>query len=151
MACSQELEDILNRGYRYALSLTKDTDDAFDLVQSSYLKVIEKQKTVVISYLITTIRNQYIDTKRKEKLKFNWRIKFKKEESYEPLFTTEPILEKALSELSDRNREIIFLSTVEEYTAQEISDLLQIPRGTILSILHRTKQKLKEQLQETTV
>ena len=40
---------------------------------------------------------------------------------------------------------------VEEYTAQEISDLMNIPRGTILSILHRTKQKLKVQLTEKQV
>jgi RNA polymerase sigma-70 factor (ECF subfamily) len=151
MAYSKEFEDLINRSYRYALSLSRNENDAFDLVQSSYLKLLEKDKPLIISYLITTIRNLYIDHKRKEKLKLSWITKFTQKDTYEPLFTVEPILEKLLSQLPDRNLEIIFLSIVEEYTAQEISDLMNIPRGTILSILHRTKQKLKVQLTEKQV
>ena len=148
MAYSEELEDLLNRGYRYALSLTHNKDDAFDLVQSTYLKLLEKSKPLVISYLIATLRNLYIDNKRREGLKLKWQNQTSKTTSYEPNFTVEPFLEKILSELPVREREIIFLSIVEEYTAQEISDLMNIPRGTILSILSRTKQKLKTKLEE---
>ncbi len=143
-----ELHEILNRGYRYALSLTNNEDDSFDLVQSSYLKIIEKNKPLIISYLITTIRNLFIDSKRKEKLKLNWIKKVTPKTSFKAKFTTEPYLERVLSELPVRDREILFLSILEEYTAQEISDLMKIPRGTILSILSRTKQKLKVQLNE---
>lgn len=151
MVCSKELEDLLNRSYRYALSLTHHEDDAYDLVQSSYLKLLEKNKPVVISYLIPTVRNLYIDHKRKDKLRISWSVKSNQRDVQEPLFHGEPFLEKKLLELSDKNREIIFLSIVEEYTAQEIADLLSIPRGTILSILQRTKQKLKVQLTEKQV
>ncbi len=143
-----ELNEMLNRGYRYALSLTNNKDDSFDLVQTSYLKLIEKNKPLIISYLITTIRNLFIDSKRKEKLKLNWIKKSTPKTSCQANYTTEPNLERILSELSDRDREILFLSILEEYTAQEISDLIKIPRGTILSILSRTKQKLKVQLNE---
>ncbi|MBL4707699.1 MAG: RNA polymerase sigma factor [Flavobacteriales bacterium] len=148
MSHSKELEDLLNRAYRYALSLTHHADDAFDFVQNAYLKILEKQKPLVISYFILTIRNLFIDNKRKEKLRFAWATKSFQEDSYEATFTVEPYLEKILSELPEKNREIIFLSIVEEYTAQEIADLMKTPRGTILSILHRTKLKLKEQLTE---
>ncbi len=148
MVYSKELEELLNRGYRYALSLTHNKDDAFDLVQNTYLKLVEKSKPLIISYLITTIRNQYIDNKRKENLRFKWQNKKNQETSYEPNFTVEPFLERILSELSPKEREIIFLSIVEEYTAKEIADVMTIPRGTILSILSRTKQKLKLKLKE---
>ena len=148
MACSKELEDLLNRAYRYALSLTHNENDAFDLVQSSYLKLVEKGKPLLISYLITTIKNLNIDHKRREKVKRSWLEELNIKTKYEPLFSVEPFLEKILYALSDKNREILFLSIVEEYTAQEIADTLNIPRGTVLSILHRTKQKLKLQLTE---
>ncbi len=148
MVYSKELEELLNRGYRYALSLTHNKDDAFDLVQNTYLKLVEKSKPLIISYLITTIKNQYIDNKRKENLRFKWQNKKNQETSYEPNFTVEPFLERILSELSPKEREIIFLSIVEEYTAKEIADVMAIPRGTILSILSRTKQKLKLKLKE---
>jgi RNA polymerase sigma-70 factor, ECF subfamily len=148
MANSNELEELLNRGYRYALSLTNNNDDAFDLVQNAYIKIVEKGKPLIISYLIITIKNLFIDTKRKEKLRFKWFKTTSKTTIYHPNFTVEPYLEKILALLPVKNREIIFLSIVEEYTAQEIADLMNIPRGTILSILSRTKQKLRLKLKE---
>lgn len=151
MDSSKELEDLLNRAYRYALSLTHHENDAYDLVQSSYLKLVEKNKPLIISYLITTIKNLYIDQKRKANVKRSWMNKFKPKTKHEPVFSVEPYLEKIIFELPVKNREILFLSIVEEYTAQEIADLLNMPRGTVLSILHRTKQKLKKQLQEKQV
>lgn len=41
MVCDKDLDDLLNQCYRYALSLTQSEDDAFDLVQNSYLKLVE--------------------------------------------------------------------------------------------------------------
>lgn len=72
MTYSIELEKLLNRAYRYALSLTHNKDDAFDLVQNTYLKLVKKNKPLLISYFITTLRNQFIDDIRRDKLKLNW-------------------------------------------------------------------------------
>jgi len=151
MAYSTELEHILNQGFRYALSLTTNEDDAYDLVQNSYLKILEKNKPLVISYLIRTIRNGFIDKKRKDRFRLNWLSKQKPNKSQEPNFGVEPYLEKILNKLPDKKREIIFLAIVQEYTAQEIADLMEIPRGTVLSILHRTKKELREKMQEQKV
>ncbi|NQX98015.1 MAG: RNA polymerase sigma factor [Flavobacteriales bacterium] len=145
---SEELNELLNRAYRYSLSLAKNRDDAFDLVQDTYVKIVQNNKPLIISYFIISIRNKYIDNKRKEKLKHNYLEKNVIDLEYIPSFTPEPYLEKILLELKTKDREIIFLSIVEEYTAQEISDLMNIPRGTILSILARTKKKLKGKLKE---
>ncbi len=139
---TEELKELLNRAYRYSLSLTNNDDDAFDLVQDTYLKLIQKNKPLVISFFITSLRNKYIDNIRKEKTKNNYSKNTRLDLGYSPNFTTEPYLEKLLLELKTRDREIIFLAVVEEYTAQEIADLINIPRGTILSILARTKEKL---------
>ncbi len=144
---SEELNELLNRAYRYSLSLTNNKDDAFDLVQDTYLKLYQKNKPLVISYFITSLRNKFIDNKRKEKTENNY-LNIRLTESENPSFTPEPYLERLLLELKKRDGEIIFLSIVEEYTAQEISDLMNIPRGTILSILARTKKKLKRKLEE---
>jgi RNA polymerase sigma-70 factor (ECF subfamily) len=50
----------------------------------------------------------------------------------------------ALGHLRPREREALYLSAVESYTAQEIADLTGSPRGTVLSLLHRAKGKLRE-------
>lgn len=151
MVYSEKTDELLNRGYRYALSLTYHHDDAFDLVQGSYLKIVEKNKPLIISYLITTIRNQFIDEKRRDKIRLKWEKQLSNKDGYEQGIGVEPVLEKLLSTLPPRNREILFLSIVEEYTAQEISDLMSIPRGTVLSILSRTKKKLHADLQEKSI
>ena len=55
-------------------------------------------------------------------------------------------LHRALGTLRPDERETLFLAVVEGYTAQEIADMTQRPRGTILSLLHRTKEKLRNLL-----
>ena len=57
-----------------------------------------------------------------------------------------PALHRALGTLRPDERETLFLAVVEGYTAQEIADMTQRPRGTILSLLHRTKEKLRNLL-----
>jgi len=48
----------------------------------------------------------------------------------------------ALETLRPVERESLFLSAVEGYTAQKIADFTQQPRGTILSLIHRARKKV---------
>ena len=146
MISSKDIEDLLNRGYRYALSLTHNEDDAYDLVYSSYLTLSEKRKPVALAYLIKTIKNKFVDQKRHLAIKTKWQVENNTNNSYQSEPTIEPLLEKLLGELPVREREIIFLSAIEDYTAQEIADLINIPRGSVVSILSRTKKKLRLEL-----
>ena len=42
----------------------------------------------------------------------------------------------------------IVLSVVEGYTAREIAELLGVPRGTVLSLMHRARGKLRRWLRD---
>lgn len=53
-------------------------------------------------------------------------------------------LSLALSELPLKNRQIVWLSEVEEFTYREIAERLDIPMGTVMSRLHRGRQMLRE-------
>jgi RNA polymerase sigma-70 factor (ECF subfamily) len=55
-------------------------------------------------------------------------------------------LDRALGSLRTEERETLFLAVVEGYTAEEIAELTARPRGTILSLLYRTKAKLRNLL-----
>ena len=92
---------MLNRGFRYALSLTGDEDEAYDLVQSGYLKILEKNKPLVVSYLIRIIRNAHVDKKRREKYRVRWAVRAKVDKSYEQELGGEPYLEKVLAEFPE--------------------------------------------------
>jgi len=51
---------------------------------------------------------------------------------------------KALGKLSQQDREIIVLKHLEGRKYDEISEILQIARGTVMSRLYRARQNLKK-------
>lgn len=140
----------LNNLYRYALSLTANQEDAYDLLQTALEKLLRSKQTHhnEMAYLRTIIRNQFIDQCRRNNL-----IDFEPihEENLAPL-DTEP-LEKAIIDedyvntlmmaLNPIEREALFLWAVMDYTASEIAEETGESRGTILSRLHRIKKKLQ--------
>ena len=140
---------LLQSGYRYALSLTHRESDAEDLVQEAWLKVYPKKgRRINRPLLFTAIRNLYIDHYRRGQL-----VVFEAfdETQQSPVELTEnnitsADLEAALDRLKPEEREAIFLNAVEGYTAQEIADLTDRPRNTVLSLMHRGKQKLSKAL-----
>ena len=52
-------------------------------------------------------------------------------------------LDRFLRQLRDVERETLYLSVVEGYTADEISTMTSTARGTVLSMIHRAKIKLR--------
>ena len=53
---------------------------------------------------------------------------------------------EAWEKLSEDHRIVLTLHDVEEYTAQEVGEMLDCPVGTIKSRLHRARERLKELL-----
>ena len=139
------LEETLQRGYRYALSLTLDAGRAEDLLHDAVVSVLKKKKLRELPYLIATIRNRFVDLYRRERLV----VMHPLDEVTEAELDVEEapldgaMLEEALGILRPPEREALYLSSVESYTAQEIADLTGSPRGTVLSLIHRARQTLR--------
>ncbi len=53
------------------------------------------------------------------------------------------VIQKALSEVSDRYRDPIILRFFEHKEYEEISDILKIPIGSVGTLIHRGKRELK--------
>lgn len=58
--------------------------------------------------------------------------------------TRRTVVQRALQELEEHYREVLVLRFFEEKSYDEISDILQIPTGTVASYISRAKLKLKE-------
>jgi RNA polymerase sigma-70 factor, ECF subfamily len=56
------------------------------------------------------------------------------------------LLQDALNQLDDDHRQIVLLRDVEDLSYEEISELLNIPRGTVKSRLHRARAELARRL-----
>ena len=144
--------DLLNAGFRFALSLVHSEADAEDLVQEAWLRLYQKKdREINKSLLFTSIRNLFIDQYRRGKLavfdQFNEDREYPDPTSL-PSDVTVKDLELALAILRPEEREAIFLNSVEGYTAQEIATFTQRSRGTVLSLIHRGKQKMAKVLNQ---
>jgi len=130
---AQQQADLLNAGYRYALSLSGERLNAEDLVHE---------------LLFRTIRHIFIDNYRRERRIDHHHHTIAALEDHQIGHLDESQaetqqLEKHLSTLRDVEREALFLAVVEGYTAEEIAAINDCPRGTVLSLVHRAKRKLK--------
>jgi len=61
---------------------------------------------------------------------------------------TAAAIQAAVDRLDPKSREVIVLKFFEEKRYDEISDILQIPQGTVATMINRAKKKIKSYLEE---
>ncbi|MEM7479839.1 MAG: RNA polymerase sigma factor [Acidobacteriota bacterium] len=138
-------QDLLQRGYRYALSLCGEPAEAEDLVQQAWLQIYQRYgKGRRLAALFPTLRHLFIDRYRRDRV-----VEFVplEEAVEEPESFAVPVLarvdlERHLASLRGAEREALFLQVVEGWTAAEIATLTEQSRGTVLSLLFRARRKL---------
>ena len=148
-----------NQAYRYCISLCRDPDEAFDLLQSSFEKLLKKGVDHLDNpkmYLFRIIHNEFIDRCRKrKKMTFT---EYHDESNIvqlggnqlENLIIDKDEVSRIMKTIDSSERELLYLSVVEGYSVSEISELSGTPRGTLLSRLHRLKLKIKKRFQANT-
>ena len=140
--------ELVQAGFRYALSLTHDPDAAEDLVQDAWLKLHAKGAGD-LPLFFTAIRNLYIDGRRRHRLvafdAFDEGRDGAVEAEVAPDLSMAE-LEGALAKLRPEEREAVFLNAVEGYSAREIATFTGRPRNTVLSLIHRGKRKMVDLL-----
>ena len=144
------MRELIQAGYGYALSLTHARGDAEDLVHEAWLRLARRGQHVSDrALLFATIRHLYIDTWRRQV-----RHPTVEMEDESHTATTEGEdqkldhvdLTRALEGLRVEEREAIYLQAIQGYSAAEVGELMAMPRGTVLSLIHRGKAKLRKML-----
>ena len=135
-----------SRVYRIAMLYLKNSSDAEDVVQSIFLKYMEKQISFQDldherAWFITAVRNQCKDV-----LKNFWRRKVDFGELPEKV-TEEAVESDLISfilKLSAKYREVLYLYYYEEYSVREMSGILGRNESTIQTQLATARGKLKK-------
>lgn len=141
-------EETLQAGFRYAFALTHHHHDAEDLVQTAWLRLHRRGHACPTKALLfTTIRNLHVDNyRRRQRVRFSSLDAAEKTEPVrderEPEAEDE-LIDQLLLRLREAEREALFLHVVAGYSAEEIATLTGKPRGTVLSLMHRGRQKLQ--------
>jgi RNA polymerase sigma-70 factor (ECF subfamily) len=148
-------KDTLNQLYRFGIALTGNEQDSQDVLQTAierFLRNKPQKITHKTAYLRTIMRNYWYDELRKQKhhqqhvqaLTIEQDIISIHSQSLEDVYIDQQELQTHWDDLQDSQRELLYLHCVLEYTAQEISDELNCPRGTVLARIHRLKKQLQK-------
>ncbi|CAM2064522.1 RNA polymerase sigma factor [Sulfidibacter corallicola] len=148
------------RFYRYCLALTRDPDQASDLLHDGLVKFLAKRARVTSepgAYFRRILRNTFIDDYRAA-VHSAGQLSF--DENVTPLDVASELettlvhadtVQRLLAQVGSTDRELLFLWAVEGYTMAEIAELTEVPRGTVLARLHRLKLRLRRLQAGTTV
>ncbi len=155
--------------YNLALYLTKNNDDAEDLTQETFVRAIEyidsyTPNTNAKAYLYriaTTIFYNNLSKNNTEQNRIEYRSFTEDDgseiigrdlahaEDEEKRFIREYSsreVERLLLNLSYEHRTVLILADIEEFSYEEISRILNIPIGTVMSRLNRARSALKKEL-----
>jgi RNA polymerase sigma-70 factor, ECF subfamily len=146
---------------RYAYSFLEDKEEAEEVVQSAFITVWEKRKSIDIqtslkSYLYRMVRNGCLNVIKHEKVK-QQHVAHElavTEVSYESVsqkvYATELEIKitEAMKALPDQCRLVFQLSRFEELKYQEIADQLKISVKTVENHMGKALKIMREQLKE---
>jgi RNA polymerase sigma-70 factor (ECF subfamily) len=153
----RELVALLPRLRRFAYALSGSLDEAEDIVQSACEKALARSHQFergsrLDSWMFQIVRTTWIDKVRYrrrrdttsdpemlENLRFDARIE-EQTEAREQL----AIIRKQIATLSEDQRVVLGLVTVDGMSYQEAAEMLGVPIGTIMSRLARARRKLAE-------
>jgi RNA polymerase sigma-70 factor, ECF subfamily len=140
---------------RFALSLTRDSVEAEDLVQFTLLKAWEHQGrfvrgTRLIAWLFTILRNGYLNSRMKHRREVPdpdgaYAAKLSRPADQENRLGVRD-LQAALDRLDPAQREALLLIAVEDLSYDEAAAIIGCPRGTVKSRVSRARDRLTREL-----
>ena len=159
--------------YSAALRMTRNSADAEDLVQETYLKAYRSFRTFeegsnLRAWLYRILTNTYINIYRAKQRRpiesdiedvedlylyrrmgaFETAMASRSaEDTMFELFTDDEVKE-ALEALPENFRLPVLLADVEGFAYKEIAEMLDIPIGTVMSRLHRGRKAMQKRLFE---
>ncbi|MFI5381162.1 MAG: sigma-70 family RNA polymerase sigma factor [Tepidisphaerales bacterium] len=143
---------------RVARTLTHNPAEADDLVQETYLRALQARESFDLRsfgmrpWLLRILHNIHI-TRSTREARQPKAVEAEQLQAYAgpddaPAVSWQPSeeLDKALDRLPVELRTALTLWAVEELSYQEIAEVVGVPIGTVMSRLHRARQRLRQDL-----
>jgi RNA polymerase sigma-70 factor (ECF subfamily) len=151
------LGDHLDRLYRAAWALAGSREDAEDLVQETYTRVLARPRLLRneddLGYLLRTLRNTFLNRKRDESRRLrpgplpdelDLVADPRAQQPEQALEAAE--LYAAIAALPDDFRDVLVAVDVAGLSYKEAAGALRIREGTVMSRLYRARQQVVRRL-----
>jgi RNA polymerase sigma-70 factor (ECF subfamily) len=157
--------------YNTAYRMTRNAEDAEDLVQEAYLKAYKyydkfEEGTNFKAWLFKIMKNTFINNYRKKQQappqsdfadieesfesqvseEAGQKIKNPEEELLEDVLDGD--IQRAIDELPPDYRMVVLLADLENFSYKEIAEILDVPVGTVMSRLYRGRRLLERTMLE---
>jgi RNA polymerase sigma-70 factor, ECF subfamily len=141
--------------YRFALCLTRNADRARDIVHESVLRALKHESVLrdPQAWLFQIVYRTFVSDRRKDQRRGNpdesaWCDATAPESLVDPLpaLITAGDVRKAVDNLPEAFRAVVWLSDAERVRLREIAEILNCPLGTVASRLARGRQELRRRL-----
>jgi RNA polymerase sigma-70 factor (ECF subfamily) len=155
----QVLAGHLDRIYRAALALCNSREDAEDLVQETYAKVLAKPRRLKggdeLGYLLVTLRNTYFTSRRTASRRPRADVELESIAAADPRPSAQPAAAAELDEvfgliaaLPEDFRLALIAVDVVGLSYAEAAGVLGVPQGTVATRVFRARGQIARELRE---
>ena len=154
------LGDHVDRLYRAAWALTGSREDAEDLVQDTYVRVLARPRFLRraddLGYLLRVLRNTFLNEQRTRSRRPRTSSLPEGADFVEERRATQPEraleareLYEAIAALPDEFRDVLVAVDVAGLSYREAADALGTREGTVMSRLYRARQRIVRRIEGT--
>ena len=148
----EQLREIIPRLRRFAVSLTRNSSSADDLVQASLERALsgwgaKRAEGDVRAWLFAILYRQFLDAHRRSRRYARMLEFFTGRDDAEPSVERTVIAQstlQAFDRLPTEQRALLLMVSVEGLSYKEVAEILDIPTGTVMSRLSRARQALRQ-------
>lgn len=139
--------------YKTGISILKNDDDTCDAIQETLISAYKsinslKNNEYFSTWIMRILINKCYDIIRKNKKVTYINEKMKQEDTYYEIYLQESDLENVLNQIDKDLKTVTVLYYYDDFSVNEISEILNIPEGTVKSRLSRARNKIYTILKE---
>lgn len=151
-ALDDEIRQLLPRLRRFALSLTRDSSSADDLVQNCLERALsrwqhKRPEGDLRAWLFSILYRQFLDAYRRSRRYARMLEFFIGHDQIQPSVERSVIAQttlQAFEQLNAEQRALLYWVTIEGLSYKEVALILDVPMGTVMSRLSRARQALRQ-------
>lgn len=145
--------------YSYGMSLGLDDDQARDIIQELFIKLyanplLIKDTSTIQSFLFVSVRNAFINHIKFKKKHINYQqidnfefpyvVENNRLEDEEEIKIIKAKVDKIISTLTPRQKEIIYLRFLQQMEYDEIAQVMNMTEQAARNLIHRAVEKARK-------